>query len=198
VKALAHPLRVKLLAALNQKVASPSELAEELDEPLGNVSYHVRNLADLGCIELVGTTPRRGALEHHYRATVRPYFTDELWRQIPESIRQSITGESLEYVFREAGEAVANGDFDARDSRHMSRTPLVLDEQGWNEVAELLNEALDRALQIQGEAASRLAEEGAESVASRMVIMHYAVSAASGEGQKPAPAKRRKRAKASR
>lgn len=68
VKALAHPLRVRALAILTEREASPSELAEELNEPLGNVSYHVRLLHDLGLIELVGTTPRRGAIEHHYRA----------------------------------------------------------------------------------------------------------------------------------
>ena len=68
VKALAHPLRVRALAILTERDASPSELAEELGEPLGNVSYHVRLLHELGLIELVRTTPRRGAIEHHYRA----------------------------------------------------------------------------------------------------------------------------------
>jgi hypothetical protein len=36
------------------------------------VSYHVRILARLGLIELVRTTPRRGAVEHHYRSLPRP------------------------------------------------------------------------------------------------------------------------------
>ncbi|MEA2125613.1 MAG: hypothetical protein QOI80_2395 [Solirubrobacteraceae bacterium] len=52
--------------------ASPKELASQLDEKLGNVSYHVRILARLGLIELVRETPRRGAVEHHYRSTPRP------------------------------------------------------------------------------------------------------------------------------
>jgi predicted transcriptional regulator len=52
--------------------ASPKELAGQLGEKLGNVSYHVRILARLGLIELVRETPRRGAVEHHYRATPRP------------------------------------------------------------------------------------------------------------------------------
>jgi DNA-binding transcriptional ArsR family regulator len=59
---------VRALAILTEREASPSELAEELGEPLGNVSYHVRLLHELGLIDLVGTTPRRGAIEHHYRA----------------------------------------------------------------------------------------------------------------------------------
>ena len=82
-KALAHPLRVQLLAALNEGVASPNELAKRLDEPLTNVSYHVRMLHDLGTIELVETEPRRGALEHYYRAVVRPFFADREWKGLP-------------------------------------------------------------------------------------------------------------------
>ena len=52
--------------------ASPKELATQLGEKLGNVSYHVRILVRLGLIELVRETPRRGAVEHHYRSAPRP------------------------------------------------------------------------------------------------------------------------------
>src|SRR4029453_10393299 len=58
MKALSHPLRVRMLTLLNQKVASPSELGDELDEPLGNVSYHMRFLADLQMVKLARTAPR--------------------------------------------------------------------------------------------------------------------------------------------
>jgi DNA-binding transcriptional ArsR family regulator len=197
VKALAHPLRHRLLAVLNNKVASPSQLADELGEPLGNVSYHVRILADLGCIELVGTTPRRGALEHHYRATVRPFFNDDEWRQVPLSVRQSITGESLEFIFREAIGAAAGGDFDSRDSRHLSRTPLVLDEEGWDQVTKLLADTLDRVIEIQTEAAARMAGADEEGLSSRLVILHYPfVSEGEETGAAGAEGSRRKRAKA--
>jgi DNA-binding transcriptional ArsR family regulator len=70
-RALAHSLRATILDALGKATRSPNELAEELGEPLGNVSYHVTTLRGLGLIELVDTTPRRGALEHYYRALVR-------------------------------------------------------------------------------------------------------------------------------
>src|ERR687894_689189 len=92
MKALAHPLRQQLLMALSERVASPSELAEELGEPLGNVSYHVRMLVDLGCIELVSTTPRRGALEHHYKAVVRPFFDDDAYASLPVATRRALMG----------------------------------------------------------------------------------------------------------
>ncbi len=84
VKALGHPTRVRILAALNERVASPTQLAEEFDEGLSQLSYHIKVLKDLECIELVGTRPRRGAVEHFYRAIARAHLGDPEWREIPE------------------------------------------------------------------------------------------------------------------
>ena len=74
IRALGHPVRVRALEVLSERVASPSELAKELREPLGNVAYHVKILEENDAIELVRTAPVRGALEHFYRAKVRPWF----------------------------------------------------------------------------------------------------------------------------
>lgn len=71
VKALAHPLRVRILAILEERPGSPVELSRLLDVSLGVVSYHVRTLDDLGLLKLIRTTQRRGAIEHHYRAVAR-------------------------------------------------------------------------------------------------------------------------------
>lgn len=64
-----HPIQIRVLETLSdgQAIKSPVELAGEFDEPLGNVSYHVSVLRKLDLVELVATTPRRGALEHHYQ-----------------------------------------------------------------------------------------------------------------------------------
>ena len=70
---------------LNERVASPNEIAETIDERLPNVSYHVRALLELGTIELVDTAQRRGAIEHYYRAIVRPFFSDRDWKRLPRS-----------------------------------------------------------------------------------------------------------------
>ena len=71
---LAHPLRRSILyyladEATGNKPTSPNELSKALDERLTNASYHVRQLAEKGLIDLADTTPRRGALEHYYQLT---------------------------------------------------------------------------------------------------------------------------------
>ena len=74
-RVLAHPTRVGVLRELNSVgVASPRVLADRLHQPLGCVSYHVRALRARDLLELSGTTPRRGAVEHHYRlaSSARP------------------------------------------------------------------------------------------------------------------------------
>jgi DNA-binding transcriptional ArsR family regulator len=69
--ALRHPVRRQLLREMiGEKVISPRELADRLELPLSNVSYHVRVLADCGAVKLVGTKPVRGSLQHLYRAAV--------------------------------------------------------------------------------------------------------------------------------
>jgi DNA-binding transcriptional ArsR family regulator len=155
-------LRMRILALLNQKVASPNELAQELSEPLGSVAYHVRILLDLETIELVRETPRRGAIEHHYRALVRPWFRPGDWGRLPVSARNAVAGGVLEQIWADVSTSLESDAFEKRTDRHLSRTPLVLDGEGWTEVMGLLDETLERLVELQAEAAERMAANGSD------------------------------------
>jgi DNA-binding transcriptional ArsR family regulator len=172
-KALAHPLRVRLLAALDKDVASPNQLAEQVEQPLQNVSYHVRVLLSLGCIELVRTAQRRGAIEHFYRAVVRPFFTDADWEQLPTSARQPVSDAVLQLIWGDASRALRAGTFDSRHDRQLMCMPLKLDETGWEELGALVGELGERALDIQAKSAERLEEGGQERFWTRLVLMHF-------------------------
>jgi hypothetical protein len=195
---------VQLLAALNEGVASPNELAKKLNEPLTNVSYHVRMLHDLGCIELVDTEPRRGALEHYYRAIVRPFFSDRDWKRLPKNTRGSISDATLQLVWDDTAEAIKTGLFDEREDRHLSRSVLCVDDQGWDQLNDLLAQTLDQAMQIQADSASRAAKSDADRFGVNVVIMsHPAPSSAkkstapsSGTTKKRGSSKKRTAAKA--
>jgi DNA-binding transcriptional ArsR family regulator len=172
-KALAHPLRVRILTSLHKGVSSPNQLSQELGEPLGNVSYHVKTLLEYDCVELVKTEPRRGAVEHFYRATERAFFSASDWEKIPASARKGISGSVLETIGQDASEALIAGSIDGRTDSHLSRTPLVLDEKGWTEVTALLEETLNRAIEIQAESATRLADAKSDSVTTKLAILHF-------------------------
>jgi len=192
-KALAPPLRVQLLAALNEGVASPNELAKKLDEPLTNVSYHVRMLHDLGCIELVETEPRRGALEHYYRAVVRPFFGDRDWKRLPKNARGSISDAVLQLVWEDAAEAIKGGLFDEREDRHLSRSVLSIDEQGWNDLHDLLVHTLDKAMQIQADSASRASKNGDDAFNVNLVMMTHPTPSTAKETTAPSSGTRKRR-----
>ncbi len=68
-KALTHSVRAQALALIAEGTTSPKLIAERLDADLRGVAYHVRVLKRLGCIELVETQKRRGAVEHLYKVT---------------------------------------------------------------------------------------------------------------------------------
>src|SRR5215207_7785254 len=133
-KALSHPMRARILVILNERVASPNAIAEMIEERLPNVSYHVRALLDLGCIELVDTAQRRGAIEHYYRAVVRPFFSDRDWKRLPRSGRQTISDTALQIVWEDVSDAINSGTFGSRPDRYLTHSPMVLDEQGWTEM----------------------------------------------------------------
>jgi DNA-binding transcriptional ArsR family regulator len=172
VKAIAHPLRHRILAILNERVASPKELADELDERLPNVSYHVKTLDELGAIELVRTEPRRGAVEHYYRALIRPFFDDDSWAELPVSTRRSVISSNLRHIFRDI-RAAAEGDGFDDVLTHVSRTPVVLDTKGYEQMTDLLARTLDKVLEIQEKAAGRMVRTKEEGRVTEVVIMHF-------------------------
>lgn len=156
-KALGHPLRTAILVELNQRTASPVGLARDLDEPIGNVSYHVRVLVDLDCIELVETRPRRGAVEHFYRAIARPELTDREWGKLPVATRTAMATQWFRAAFTDVSRAVDAGRLSAVDV-HQSLTHVDLTDSGWVEMTERLLEVLDRGLELHAEAAAEDAD----------------------------------------
>jgi DNA-binding transcriptional ArsR family regulator len=172
-KAFAHPLRVQILIILNEKVASPNMLAQQLDQSLNLVAYHVRVLEKYDCIELIDTKQRRGATEHFYRATRRQFLTDTEWSSLPQSLRPGLSGAALKSAFDDVEEALDQETFDELEDRHLSRTPMVVDKKGWNDTVKLMLETFDRLLDIQTESSERLAKNSDERILSKVIMLHF-------------------------
>jgi hypothetical protein len=146
-------------------------VARALGEPLGRVSHHVRVLLRLGAIELVGTEPRRGAVEHYYRPLVRSWFDDEAWSRLPRSARRTLFGQVLQRLMDDIPEAARGTGFDHPEA-HVSQTRLDLDGDGMTAMAELLVETLRRAEEIEQQAKRRL--DGAEApLRTELGIVHF-------------------------
>jgi DNA-binding transcriptional ArsR family regulator len=158
VKALSHPLRVRILAILEERTASPVQLAEQLDASLGVVSYHVRTLERLGLIKLVRTNPVRGAVEHHYRANPRPTISDDGWDAAPPVAKQAYLSSFLQQVGAYTSAAAAAGGFDRADA-HFTRTVAKLDAKGWAQLARACEQLLAKIDTLEAESAKRIAKD---------------------------------------
>jgi DNA-binding transcriptional ArsR family regulator len=171
-KALAHPLRARILQRLGERVASPGDLAVELDAPLGVVSYHVRMLRDYDCVELVRTEPRRGALQHFYKATARPNLDDAQWRTLPSQLRRELAGETIQDVVGDLATAADAGTLEDADIV-LTRTPLELDEKAFKKLNKLLAKTHDQALAIAAESAARGDGAADAPIATELAVFHF-------------------------
>lgn len=154
VKALAHPLRVSILSKLEHRIASPSQLAEELDVPLPNLSYHIRMLVQLDLLKLVKTRPRRGAIEHYYQAKGRVVVSDKAWGQVPTLVKEAMVSAALKQAGEFVDSGAARGGFEDEHA-HLSRQPLKLDAKAWKELAKKVAELHEYAVGLQKESEKR-------------------------------------------
>jgi DNA-binding transcriptional ArsR family regulator len=185
VRALSHPLRVEILQILNERDASPNEMMDLIGMPLGNIAYHSRVLEKCGCIEVVRTAQRRGATEHYFRAVPRSYIGHQDWRKVPRSVRASISGASVESFMNRIYDAFKAGTIDDREDTTLSWMALAVDEVGWVQAAEVLDEALLRLQTVHEQSRERLAVTGGD--VTPMIVGLAAFEAARSHEARPEP-----------
>lgn len=159
---VAHPTRARAFTILTERTASPVEIAQEIGKDVGHVGYHVRKLQQLNLIELVDERPVRGAVEHFYRAIERPYVSEKEFASQTLEEREVFTRHTLQFHVADIARAMDSHTFDARPNRALLRTPMVVDEDGFQELAELHDEMYERTMEIHARSAARLAS-GADS-----------------------------------
>jgi DNA-binding transcriptional ArsR family regulator len=186
VKALAHPLRVRILSMLEERDASPVQLAEHLDATLGTVAYHVRTLERLGLIEMVATHQRRGATEHVYAAREHPRFSDAAWSSTSPMAKHVMIASALSQIGEFATKSAAAGGFDGSEA-NATREALKLDPEGFEALAAAAQRWLKEADAIEKAAAKRLKGSDAGPIDAGLVLLLFeALPFFSGDGARPA------------
>jgi DNA-binding transcriptional ArsR family regulator len=194
-KAMAHPLRVEMLKLLNDGEWSPRELETELGEGLSQISYHVKVLKDFELIEMTRTEPRRGAVEHYYRATERAFVRAGQTADIPKSAQGIIVANRVQEIDEDLNPSLRSGMFYDRDDWHASRTPAVFDGQGREAVEKLCDEFIDRYLAIAGDTANRIAmgEDDGERVWTTAALLVFTSEIAEQEAEREERRKQRRK-----
>lgn len=174
--AMSHPTRLYALTVFWDREASPREIAVELDEPLNNVTYHVNQLVELGWIELVAKRPARGGrvVEHFYKATRKSLFDDAELADLDRKQMHVLDTTTIKMMSKDVSEAIATGTFFAHTDNHLTRVPLNVDAEGWEETKEILDRALDELLEVKEAVARRAAARGAEeTIPTKVEIIHF-------------------------
>jgi DNA-binding transcriptional ArsR family regulator len=199
VKAMSHPLRVRILAMLDERKASPNQLAGWLGASLGTVAYHVRTLEQLGLIELVDETRVRGAVEHHYRARERPNVTAEDWTQAPPIAKQAAVGPAVDLIAEYARASAAAGGFDRPDAQ-LRRALVKLDARGFAQLSKACEKLLEQAEKIEAAATARIGKNphADDTTEAGLGVMLFDAVRLSSPEQGPTRATRRRRAAADR
>lgn len=181
--ALKHPLRVRILEVLNEGPRSPSQFVEEglipkehfntYQQALSLASYHFRELEKEGCLEVIESIPRRGAIEHVYRGLARVYFNDAEFEDMPRQTRQRLSRISLQGLVARADRAIREDTFDARADRHLTWLPMQLDERAWEEVIATLAATFAQLTVIREDARDRLAASGEAVIPTTVAMLGF-------------------------
>ena len=174
-QASAHPIRVKLMAALTMMTASPRELADEIDEKLNNVCYHLNQLAKLGCVELVEVVDAAGGRvgEHIYRGVRRPYMSIEAWNGLTEHAKHRWVMTTMRLITEDIEKAMNKGTFLDPDDNHLTRSPMVVDVKGWAETLEILERAVADLIEVEARSAVRLQGSTEGEIFQKVEILHF-------------------------
>jgi DNA-binding transcriptional ArsR family regulator len=156
-KALSHPLRIRILLALMTRDGSAASLSEHFgDVSLGEVDYHLKVLAEeCQAIDLTRVRRIRGAKEYIYRLKPWPQLAGG-WLAVPRPVMGGFRGAAFARFIELAMSAAQSGTLEARGGNVFTGRPMALDHQGWTEIAELLQKAVDQVDAVETSSRERL------------------------------------------
>jgi DNA-binding transcriptional ArsR family regulator len=132
LRAVAHPLRLRILSLLTGTEMSAAEIARELDISHANASYHLRQLAAAELLVEAGEEKIRGGVAKRYRHP---------WRS--QGTGGKPTSEDKRLYIQAIGDELVRR-FDSRRPRtkqFLSDAEMWVEPDTWNEVMALLAKA---------------------------------------------------------
>jgi DNA-binding transcriptional ArsR family regulator len=136
LRAIAHPVRLRILSLLTGTEMSAAEVARELDLTHANASYHLRVLADAGEVVDAGEEKIRGGVARRYRHP---------WDRPDREGGQSADRRSGELYLRAMADELVRRfrDRRARSRAHLTDAELWVTPQTWQRVRDLVAEAAE-------------------------------------------------------
>lgn len=182
--ALGHRIRVHILIVLNEGVFTPGQIAHIIEEPLNNVSNHIRELVDAGSIELVKTEQVRNTLQHFYRAVEIPKYSDEEVAAMTPEQRQITAGLAIQSMIAEVMAGLWSGNMNNDPELCLMWDWFNVDARGRREIAEEQARSWKRVREIEVEATNRRVKSGENAVS---ILVSQTGFKRARKGPKPPP-----------
>jgi DNA-binding transcriptional ArsR family regulator len=181
--AVANYIRLAALTLLHEKELSPGDIAEILDEDVKNVTDHLRQLYDAGCVEFAGHQGDQNLRRAVYRAIARPFVSDEEYQAMSIEERTDLNGVALQWIFAECLASYRSGRMNEDDDLCLVSDEPNLDLKGRKELRELLlstwigspdsQEVLNGVQEIAGRAANRMAKSKETGTTTVVALMAF-------------------------
>lgn len=133
LRAMAHPVRLRMLSLLTAAPLSATELAEELGIVRAAASYHLRQLADAGLV----------AVAEHGRRRPGPGRANVRYRHDPDIAHRLDRTEGRELVFEATVQDLRRRLGAVARQRHVSDAEVWLAPEDWEEVCDLAERISD-------------------------------------------------------
>lgn len=178
-------LRLRIVTELYMQEMSPTQFFKKFGG--GSVSRVTRNferLAEHGWLRYIRSESggdRRGGVEHFYRATELAVFDYETWRLLPYSIRVAFSWRTFKQLAERVREAMETGTFDARPDRHLTWTPLLLDQRGWERMIAAVDALFLSLFEEQADARLRIYHSGEKPILATVALLAFESPTRGGE-----------------
>jgi hypothetical protein len=118
---LGYDLRVKILAACDQREATPQEFVDPARGlTLANVNYHFSELAKWDFIHVTRKEQSGGSERCYYRSLRQGIVSDEEFAEMKPEKQNVLTGATVEAIAERAHDAARAGTIDRRPNSHVT------------------------------------------------------------------------------
>jgi len=180
----AYPLRLTIVTELYMREMSVTEFFYEFGGgSLGNIRWHFQKLVDHGWLRKVRTRKgSRGRPQDVYRSTELAFYDDESAEELPSSVRAAFSTRILQQMGERIAHARVAGTVDSRNDRVLSLTSFPLDEAGWGEAHQVVEESFRLLAQEQLDAKVRISSSSGETTGFLMMVSIASIESPPGKG----------------
>jgi predicted transcriptional regulator len=174
-----HPIRWLIGTLLSDRPMTASELAEQAEMKPSAVRRHLREMEKAGTIEVVEMRPRRGAGEKVYRSRSDFIVSAEERAELSLDERRRLAAYTLKVGLREALRSLVSEPKERSQGQAdnvLARVPIVLDAEGWNELAQVHVHFYEKVMELRDRAEQRLRDRGEEGIRATSLILLFEVT----------------------